>query len=172
MNPYITSQFRMEGAGEEIPLSDCNRRTVDLAEYGDAVMCLLNDWRSYKDCVKRPLPELRNGNICLKAVNLPAVGIAANGNIHQVKRRHFRISDMLCHKDHTGACGEDGKSAVCLLFQGSGQIIISHELAHGGAFATGYDKSVNCFKLGWKAKRYGGNLKTAKNGKMLGEVSL
>ena len=67
----------------------------------------LDDGRADEDAVDRPIAQDGHGDVRLEAVQLPAEGVALDGDVEQRKDRLVAVDDLAREQDHAGARAED-----------------------------------------------------------------
>src|SRR6266849_1966254 len=104
MPAAIRRQLRMEGEPQAVALLDGDRLVPMAGEFLDVRRSVGELWGADEDRGGGSA-DGRGGHLRFEAVDLPAVGVATDADVHQLQRFLVRpaVLDLACHQDHPGA---------------------------------------------------------------------
>ncbi len=92
-------------------------------------------------------PPSGMGMLCDAAVDLAAVGVAFDGDVHQAEARLRGMRDFAGQQNRSGATAVD-RLVLAEALERFGQPFLIEQLQHGGAFAAGDDQAVAALQVG------------------------
>ena len=90
---------------------------------------------------------VRHGDARDAAVDLAAVGVALDGDVHQTEACLRGMRHFARQQNRAGAGAED-RLLLGEALERFGQVFLIEQLEHGGAFAAGDDQAVALFQVG------------------------
>ncbi len=139
---------------------------------GHVVTDLREFRRTDKNSPQRNLSKGWNGNIRLKAVDLPSIGVSLNGGIENAESRLITVDDCFREQDRPGTRPHDGESLCNGLFNGFQEAESLHEQPYGRTFSTGNHQSVYNADLIGTPHREDVAAKPGEDGEMFFKISL
>src|SRR4051794_16389388 len=154
MHPAVPGQLGVKAGGHQIPLADGHDPTVgrsahDPAEHLDRLAGLLDPRRADEHGVHRAAVDAAQRQVGLEAVDLPAEGVAAHGDVQPADRLLVRraVEQPVGEQDHPGAGAVDRQAIGDRLAQRVEQAEPVGELGDRGRLATGQHQAVDGLEL-------------------------
>src|SRR5712671_1048563 len=135
----------MEGCGQNLALADQHRITADRGQNFHPFPGTNNFRRSNEHHLQWLLPQLALG-FANRTVNLAAVGVAPNADVHYIERLLRRVLYMPGQQDSPGAGPERwlGRDKVTQLFQ---ETTLSQKVQKRARLSAGNYNAINRIKL-------------------------
>src|SRR6202163_3133421 len=172
MPPAVRSQLRMEGQRQPVALLDRDRLVGVPGELLD-LRCAVGELRGPDEDSRGASPDGVGRHPRLEAVDLPAVGVAPDTNVHQLQWFLVRpaVLDLACHEDHAGAGAHHrhpgGRALLDRLLQRR-----LHQVCHGRAFTPRQDQGVDRLQVTREANRNALDFAGAQGRQVFTEIAL
>src|SRR5688572_23161987 len=142
----------MKGRYQPIPLLHQHRITIVTCKHFDRGSHAPDNGRANKHGFqfpgRRALVKLRVGvNLDHATIDLPAICVALDSDIHHAKALLCRARNFISHQDGARACAEHGLTAAEFGERREEARFIREELEHGGAFTSGNHQAIEPFEL-------------------------
>lgn len=141
-NGQIAGQLRMKRGGQHVSLFCRDDVAVDGAENFCLFADMGNPWRADEDQGERFFAHRRNDGMGGEAVDLAAVGVAADGDVHDAEMGCFAF-DFLGQQNQSGTSAPDGHAVFDALTERFHQAEDGEQFGDGGAFTAGDNQGVD-----------------------------
>src|SRR5512132_389995 len=170
VEPGLTHELWVEGCHNEVVLLQDDGPVLEGSEHLDCIAHALDPGRADEHAA-HPMLDPADVEVGFERVHLAAVGVAANGDVHQREERVAAV-DLACEDDHAGARAEDRHAGTRPLTDRLDQPVGASELADRRRLAAGERETVDLGDLLGRAHLDRGRAELGERCDVLPEVAL
>jgi hypothetical protein len=163
MNPWVVGKFGVERCGEHIPLLDQDGQTFGTPKYAHSLTYAADDRSANENHFDRIAAQFGAFACPDRAIDLPSVGVALDGDIEQAEVLLGRRQNVCGQQNRSGARAKDGFACRREIADACSHAFKLKELEHRGAFTTRHDEAVDPLKLLGMSDKTGGNADALKH---------
>jgi len=171
MDGRVSSEFRVEGGGEDAIFLDERGSAIEFGKYGNAGGDAFDDGSTDEDHLERIFFESGGAKENI-AGELAAVGVAENGHVEEAEGRLLGVLDMSGEKDRASTSAEDGAVRGSKFTDRLEKPFLAEELKLRCAFPAGKNQGIGLAQIGDGADFERGSAESREHRRMGSEVTL